>query len=81
MPGVIKESGGGFVYDTEEELMMAMDRVLEEPSIRSSVGQQGFEALKKKWTAEVHIKRYLELIKSLEGTPKILLDSPMVTEA
>ena len=81
MPGVIKESGGGFVYDTEEELMMAMVQLLEEPSIRSSVGQQGFEALQKKWTAEVHIQRYLELIESLKGTPKILLDSPMVTEA
>lgn len=81
MSQVIKESGGGFIFDTEEELMMAMDKLLEEPSLRFSVGQQGFEALQQKWTAEVHIKRYLELIESHGGTPKILPDSPRDTEA
>ena len=80
MPGIIKESGGGFVFDTEEELMMTMEKLLEQPCLRSSVGQQGFEALQKKWTADVHIKRYFELIESLGRTQKISQESPGITK-
>ncbi|MGD9852426.1 MAG: glycosyltransferase family 4 protein [Nitrospirales bacterium] len=80
MPGVINESGGGFVFDTEEELMMILDKLLEQPSLRSSLGQQGFEALQRKWTADVHVERYLELIESVGGTQKTFQDSPRATE-
>lgn len=69
MPGIIKESGGGFVVDTDQELIKAMDTLVEQPTLRSSMGHQGFKALQKKWTAEVHLRRYFELIKSLGETP------------
>lgn len=81
MPAVIKESDGGFVFDTEEQLLIAMDKLVNQPSLRSSMGLQGFEALQKKWTADVHLKRYFELIESIGRTQRPLHDSPRAIDA
>ncbi len=62
MPKVVEDSGGGFVFDTEIELVAAMDRLLHEPSLREQMGQRGYQALQQKWSAEVHITQYLKLI-------------------
>jgi glycosyltransferase involved in cell wall biosynthesis len=62
MPEVIDESGAGFIYDTNDELVSAMDRLLADPSYRNLLGQRGYKAYKKNWTADVHLKRYFEVI-------------------
>lgn len=62
MPKVVTSSGGGFVFNTEAELIGAMDRLLNESSLREQMGQRGYQALKQKWSAEVHIPQYLTLI-------------------
>jgi glycosyltransferase involved in cell wall biosynthesis len=62
MPKVVEDSGGGFVFDTEMELVAAMDRLLHEPSLREQMGQRGYQALQQKWSAEIHITQYLKLI-------------------
>ena len=58
----IRESSGGFVYDTEEELIMAMNKLLEDPSCRHELGLRGYQAYQRNWTDDVHLKRYLGLI-------------------
>ena len=62
MPKIIEESGGGFVYDTDKELLSAMDQLLSDPNLREKIGRRGYETLRKKWHPEHHIQRYLELI-------------------
>ena len=68
MPEVIEESGGGFIYDTDEELIAAMDRLLADSSYRNQLGQRGYDAYKKNWTAEVHFERYFKLIHEIAAT-------------
>lgn len=65
MPKVVEASGGGFVFNTEAELTIAMDRLLGEPSVREQMGQRGYQALQQKWSAEVHIPQYLKLIEQV----------------
>ena len=65
MPEIIEESGGGFVYDTEEELVAAMDQLLENPSRRRELGLCGYQAYQRQWTAEAHLRRYFELIRDI----------------
>jgi glycosyltransferase involved in cell wall biosynthesis len=62
MPKVVTNSGGRFVFNTEAELIGAMDRLLNQPSLREQMGQLGYQTLKQKWSAEVHIPKYLRLI-------------------
>ena len=62
IPELIEESGGGFVYNTEEELVAAMDWLLADSSYRHELGLRGYEAYLRNWTAEAHLKRYFELI-------------------
>lgn len=65
MPEILEESGGGFVYDTDEELRAAMDRLLADPQHRRELGLRAYEAYQRNWTAEAHLKRYLTLIVEL----------------
>ena len=62
MPKIIEESGGGFVYDTEKELVSAMDQLSSNQNLRDKMGRRGYDALRQKWQPERHIQRYLELI-------------------
>jgi glycosyltransferase involved in cell wall biosynthesis len=62
MPEIIEESGGGFVYDTEEQLVSAMDQLLANSSYRNELGRRGFQAYQRLWTAEAHLERYFALI-------------------
>jgi len=62
MPQIIEESGGGLVYETETELVAAIDRLLTESALRTALGVRGYQAFRQRWSAEAHIERYLALI-------------------
>lgn len=62
MPEPIEESGGGAIYNTDEELVAIMDRLLADPLYRRELGLRGYQAYQQKWTPRVHLKRYLSLI-------------------
>jgi glycosyltransferase involved in cell wall biosynthesis len=68
MPEIIKESGGGFVYEAEEGLVAAMDQLLADPSYRREMGLRGYQAYQRKWTAEAHLQRYFALIREIAAT-------------
>jgi len=59
MPKIIEESGGGFVFNTDEDLLHAMDQLIEDPGLRHKLGQQGNAAFNQQWTADAHIPLYL----------------------
>ena len=65
MPAVVDVSGGGFVFNTDEELAAAMDRLVDEPSLREQMGSLGHRAVEEKWSAEAHIRQYLGLIEEV----------------
>jgi len=65
MPELIEQSGGGVVYDADDELVAAMDRLLTDGPYRDELGRRGREAYQREWTADVHVGRYLALINRL----------------
>ncbi len=67
LPELMEESGGGFVYDSERELVSVMDRLLSEPSLREELGVMGYECYLRMWSAEPHLKSYLALIDSIKA--------------
>lgn len=68
MPEIIEESRGGFIYNTEKELLGAMDKLLQDPRRRRKLGLNGYNVYREKWTPEAHLNRYFELIERIART-------------
>jgi glycosyltransferase involved in cell wall biosynthesis len=70
---LVAESGGGFTYDSEPELVAAMESLRTDQNLRSQLGERGHAAYVEQWSEEPHLRRYLELIeeaRSLGGEPE-----------
>lgn len=65
MPEIVRESTGGFVYDSDEELQAAMDQLVTNPSSRREMGLRGYRAYRQTWTAEAHLQGYFSLIREI----------------
>lgn len=65
MPEIVEESGGGLVYNTDAQLIAAMDQLLANSSYRNRLGLRGYKAFQQKWTAEAHLKSYFALIQEI----------------
>ena len=65
MQEILEESGGGLLFETEEELMDAVNKLVEDSSCRESFGEYGYQAYLRDWTEEVHLKRYFALIEDV----------------
>jgi len=70
LPELIKESGGGCIYDTDDELIEAMERLIDDTSYRNDLGHNGYQTYKQKWTEEAHLKRYFDLINDIKFNRK-----------
>lgn len=65
LPELVESSGGGYVYDNEQQLREALDRLLDAPALSAQLGARGLQALQKYWSEEVHLKKYLDLIDNI----------------
>jgi glycosyltransferase involved in cell wall biosynthesis len=62
---VVEESGGGLLFDSPAECGTLMQRLLDRPELRSALGARGRAATIERWTEDVHLGRYLTLVRSL----------------
>jgi glycosyltransferase involved in cell wall biosynthesis len=70
---LVTELGGGIVYDTETELLAAMDRLCFDPSLRNELGRNSYAACQEKWSPEAHVSGYLSLIAEIAMKRGIVL--------
>ena len=63
LPEVIHDSGGGFVYRTNEELLEAMRRIAASQTLRSELGEKGYRAFIQGWSREAHLKLYFDFLR------------------
>jgi glycosyltransferase involved in cell wall biosynthesis len=68
MPEKVVESGGGFVYKTDAELVSAMDQLMESPSLRRVLGWRGYLSYLQNCTIEAHVNAYLDLIRDIAAS-------------
>ena len=61
------ESGGGLTFGDEEELVAALDRMLDEPRLRDELGARGYAAFVERWSEEPHLEQYLSLVTETLG--------------
>jgi glycosyltransferase involved in cell wall biosynthesis len=68
---IIQESGGGLAYDTDAQLVSAMERLEGEAALRQEWGERGYQAYLRNWTAEVHLDRYLALVQKFRAAKQV----------
>ncbi|MDH3314533.1 MAG: glycosyltransferase family 4 protein [Gammaproteobacteria bacterium] len=62
---IVEESGGGLLFESIAECRSAMEQLLASPALRCELGDRGRRFALEQWTEEVHLERYLELVRSL----------------
>lgn len=62
LPEMVESSGGGLVFITPGELRSALERLAADPALRARLGSAGREAWRKRWSEEVVVPRYLEIV-------------------
>ncbi len=62
LPEVVRDSGGGFTYQTDDELLDALHRVATTPALRDELGENGYQSFVKWWTREAHMEMYLDYL-------------------
>ena len=80
LPEVIQDSGGGFIYNDQEELIRAVDRLASEPDLRDELGLKGYDAYLRHWTEDAHMEQYLGLIENLRRQRENAAISPRSQE-
>jgi glycosyltransferase involved in cell wall biosynthesis len=68
LPEVVEESGGGMVYNTQEQLLDAVRTIARSPGLRDDLGRKGYEGFRKFWTREAHLKLYFDLLETIAET-------------
>jgi glycosyltransferase involved in cell wall biosynthesis len=63
LPEVVHDSGGGFVYRTDEELISAIRQLTGSPTLRAELGERGYQSFLKWWSKEAHLKLYFDLLR------------------
>jgi glycosyltransferase involved in cell wall biosynthesis len=63
LPEVIQDSGGGFVYRSDEELLDAIRRIAQSPEVRHELGEKGYRAFIQWWSREAHLRLYFDFLR------------------
>jgi len=59
---VVEESGGGFCYKSQEEMLSAMERLRTDSALRGEMGERGYRKAVERWTEEAHLEMYLDVL-------------------
>jgi glycosyltransferase involved in cell wall biosynthesis len=68
LPETVEESGAGFVYRTDDELLDAMERLRTDAALRADLGERGRRAWRERWSEGPHLREYLAIVDQLRAT-------------
>ena len=67
LPEVVEDSGGGFIYNNQTELIDSMEKLAENPALRDELGNRGYAAFLKFWSEDAHLAQYFDLIETIQN--------------
>jgi glycosyltransferase involved in cell wall biosynthesis len=65
LPEVVQETGGGLVYNTQEELRGHLDRLARDAELRVKLAERGHQSVVKHYSPEAHLRLYEGLIQDV----------------
>lgn len=61
-PEIVETADAGELFETDEELLAAMERIQSDPEHRDRLARNGYRAFRERWTERAVIPRYLEIV-------------------
>ena len=61
-PEIVDQSRGGELFGNDDELLAAMRKLQQNPAYRAECGEQGHRASWDRWSEEVVVSRYLDIV-------------------
>ncbi len=68
LPELIRESGGGEIFETREQLLAAMHRLQHEPEYRNQRAASGLAAVERLWSEYAVVPKYLDIVRRAAQT-------------
>jgi glycosyltransferase involved in cell wall biosynthesis len=65
LPETVVESGGGFTYNNDDELVAAMESLRANPLLRAELGERGYRAYRERWSPDPHLEAYFDIIEQV----------------
>lgn len=65
LPEAVHDSGAGYTYSTEDELVAAMEALRTDDGLRRELGDRGYRSFRERWSEEQHLGRYLGIVAEL----------------
>jgi glycosyltransferase involved in cell wall biosynthesis len=62
MAEAVNDSGGGLLFRDDAGLQAALNRLRADPGLRRALGDAGRRTFLERWTADAHVRRYLEIV-------------------
>lgn len=63
LPEVVRDSGGGFIYRSDAELLDSLHRLASNEGLRAELGENGYQAFLRYWTKEAHLEQYFGFLR------------------
>jgi glycosyltransferase involved in cell wall biosynthesis len=61
---IVRESGGGILFNTTQDLAAALQTLARNPSLRREMGERGRRMVNERWSKSAHVQAYLGLLES-----------------
>jgi glycosyltransferase involved in cell wall biosynthesis len=61
-PEIVRQSRAGLLFANDEELVGAMRQLQQQPQLRVQMGEDGYQACRTRWSEDVVVNGYLELV-------------------
>lgn len=74
LPELVAESRGGLVFQSPDELVGAVERLVNDPALRRQLGANGRAAREGVWSESAHLDRYFDLIDRARRARKVRND-------
>lgn len=81
LPEVVEDSGGGFIYRNNDELVSALNRLAADSELRDRLGEKGYSAFMEHWNEDAHIEKYLGLVGELMNERALVRGEKVSQEA
>ncbi len=65
LPEAVEDSGGGFVYRSDGELLDAIRKLASGDALRDELGEKGYQAFLGLWTPEANLSKYLSFVQQI----------------